>query len=112
MNELKTKIDVKRIDKLNESFNENIETVLLDYLNEMSVFKNNLEEIVSMEYLYHQERIVNNRFLGHNNLRSNENRFELMTRLFGKLQMTFSLAYEQVTLNFTLNQILTNKLIE
>lgn len=101
MNQLKTKINV---DKLDESFNQNIETILLDHLNELHTYRKNLEEIASMEYLYHKERIVNNRFLGKNNLRSNRNRFELMTRLFEKLEMPFSLAYEQVTLNFTLNQ--------
>ena len=79
----------------------------MEFLNEQHRYVKFFDDIVVMEYLYYVERIIYNRLNGHRNLGSNENRYQLIERIFCVLETKLSFTLKQVNLKIKIdNQIL------
>lgn len=92
---LKSKIG-DNLNKLDRKLKENLPVTFLKCLKQFQKIKRTLTEMLVLEYIHDLEFKINRTRAGHVNLKTNENRFDVIQRVFSELKEECSITFYEV----------------
>ena len=92
----KLRSSIPEIQNLDAQFERSLKSVFLDHLTEWYRYDRNYDDIIAIEYVHKLEFKLYHKHDGFINLRTNENRYKLIQRVFAKLEKKFSMTAQEV----------------